>query len=220
MSNKERVLKIYRILSKLYPLAKCHLNYNKPHELLFSGILSAQTLDARVNSVTPALFKKYPGVEEISKADPKILEDILKPVGMYRMKSIRIIKAASFLIEKYNGALPETIEDLVEIPGVGRKTANLFVGEFLGKPAIIADTHFIRVTTRLGIVEEGLTPEEIEFRLIKIVPAKIRTGFSFVIGDHGRNICKARKPNCSECEISKFCNKAQKKILNDACFIE
>ncbi|MBN1150873.1 endonuclease III [candidate division WOR-3 bacterium] len=214
MTKKERAVKIYEILSKLYPHAKCHLNYKKPYELLLSGILSAQTLDSRVNSVTPVLFKRYPGVNEISRADPEILEEILKPVGMYRMKSARIIGAASFLKQRYNGEVPETIEDLIRIPGVGRKTANLFVGEFLGKPAIIADTHLIRVTARLGLVEEHLNPEEIEFKLVKIVPDKIRTGFSFVIGDHGRNVCKARKPNCAGCEISKLCKKAQQDKKN------
>ncbi|MBN1620893.1 endonuclease III [candidate division WOR-3 bacterium] len=205
MKIETKVCKIYEILSRLYPRAKCHLLYSEPHQLLISGILSAQTLDSRVNSVTPKLFKEYPTLKSISQADESYLRTLLKPVGMFNIKSKRIIEAAAFIENEYFGCIPETIEELVRIPGVGRKTANLFIGEYLGKPAIIVDTHFKRVTARLCLVEEGMTPDEIEFEVMKILPQKIRTTFSFSVGDHGREVCKARKPLCSICCITKYC---------------
>lgn len=212
MKVESRISKIFERLSDLYPGAGCHLVYKEPHELLLSGILSAQTLDARVNSITPTLFRKYPSLVDLSKADIEFLEKLLKPVGMYKMKSRRLKDAASFIVKEFRGSIPEDMDELVKIPGVGRKTANLFIGEYLGKPAIIVDTHFIRVTARLGLVPEGLTPDEIEFELIKVIPAKIMTKFSFVIGDHGREICKARKPACGSCDISRYCCAVAQKL--------
>ncbi len=205
MKLEKKATEIYEILSRLYPRAGCHLLYDGPHQLLISGILSAQTLDSRVNSVTPLLFKKYPTLKSMSQADELYLRTLLKPVGMFNTKSKRIIEAAAFIENEYSGRIPETIEELIKIPGIGRKTANLFIGEFLGMPAIIVDTHFKRVTVRLCLVEEGLNPDEIEFEMMKILPQKIRTNFSFSVGDHGREVCKARKPLCGICRVRKYC---------------
>lgn len=206
--KKKRVRKIINILKKLYPDAKTHLNFSNPLELLIATILAAQCTDERVNKVTEYLFKKYRTAHDYANADLKTLEQEIKPTGFYRNKAKAIKNCCSVLVEKYEGRVPDTLEELVKLPGVGRKTANAVLANAFGKQGIIVDTHLKRVTTRLGLVKSK-DPNKIEFELMEIVPKNSWTLFSNTIGEHGRYVCEARKPKCSICKISKLCPSAK-----------
>ncbi|WAM32698.1 endonuclease III [Caldicellulosiruptor naganoensis] len=192
-------------LLELYPEPKCTLEYNKPYELLIATILAAQSTDERVNKITPTLFKKYPSLEHFANADLKELEKDIKSVGFYRNKAKSIKEIAKLLIEKYNGMLPNNIEELTTLKGVGRKTANVIMANIFGVPSIIVDTHCMRLSNRIGFVNSE-DPDKIEFELRKIIPQDMYTIFSNLMVYHGRAVCKARKPNCSQCIINNVCD--------------
>ena len=202
---KTRIKSIIRILKKILPDAACHLIYQTPEQLLIATILSAQTRDERVNKATQQIFAKYPTPGELADADLRWLKKVIKPVGMNKTKSKRIIEASKKLIVDFGGKVPSTMEKLLTIPGVGRKTANLVLSEVFNQPGIIVDTHLQRVTARLGLVEPNLNPDKIEYKLNKIVSLSQRAKFSHLIGDHGRQTCKARKPLCGECCLIEHC---------------
>lgn len=206
--RKKRVRKIIQILRKLYPNARTHLNFSNPLELLVATILAAQCTDERVNKVTEDLFKKYRTAQDYANADLKTLELEIKPTGFYRNKAKAIKRCCQVLVEKYEGRVPDTIEELTKLPGVGRKTANAVLANAFGKQGIIVDTHLKRVTARLGLVKSQ-NPDKIEFELMEIVPKNKRTLFSHLIGEHGRYVCEARKPKCSICKINKLCPSAK-----------
>jgi endonuclease III len=206
--KKKRVRKIIQTLRKLYPNTKTHLNFTNPLELLVATILAAQCTDERVNKVTEYLFKKYRTADDYANADLKTLEQEVKPTGFYRNKAKAIKNCCKVLVEKYNGQVPDTLEELVKLPGVGRKTANAVLANAFGKQGIIVDTHLKRVTARLGLVKSK-NPDKIEFELMEIVPKDKWTLFSHLIGEHGRYVCEARKPKCSICKINKLCPSAK-----------
>lgn len=200
----ERVKKIWPVLIKTYPDAKIALKFKNPLELLISTILSAQCTDVRVNMVTKDLFKKYQSAADWAKADIKQIESDIKSTGFYHNKAINIKNACTTIQNQYDGKVPGTMQELVKLPGVGRKTANVVLGNAFGIPGIVCDTHVIRLSRRLGLSENS-DPVKLEFDLAEIVPKKNWTLFSDLLIFHGRNICKARKPDCKNCPISKFC---------------
>ena len=200
----ERVKKILPVLKKLYPQAKTELRFVNPLELLIATILSAQCTDVRVNMVTKDLFKKYKSAEDWAKADLKEIESDIKSTGFYHNKAVSIKGACTKMLELFKGTVPDTMEKLLELPGVGRKTANVVLGNAFGRPAIACDTHVIRLSRRLQL-SENTDAVKLEFDLAEIVPKKDWTLFSHLLIFHGRNICKARKPDCENCRISEYC---------------
>lgn len=206
MTKKERALKAVEILKKLYPEAICSLNASNPFELLVATRLSAQCTDARVNLVTPALFERYKTVEDYAAADVKDIEKYIHSCGFYKSKAESIVGMAQKILSDFGGEVPDNIEDLTTLPGVGRKTANLIVGDVYGKAAIVVDTHCIRITNRLGLVKEK-DPKKIELALKKIIPADEGSDFCHRIVLFGRDICSARKPKCEECTLFDFCKR-------------
>jgi len=208
----ERVKKILTILKKLYPNAKTALNFRNPLELLIATILSAQCTDVRVNIVTKDLFKKYKSAKEWAGADIKQIEEDIRTTGFYHNKAISIKGACTEIINQFDGRVPDTMQALTALPGVGRKTANVVLGNAFGKPAIACDTHVIRLSRRLGL-SENKDAVKLEFDLAEIVPRKSWTLFSHLLILHGRNICKARKPDCGNCSISKHCPAANNPAL-------
>ena len=202
--RKERLQKILSFLKKEYPDAKCHLNYNNALELLVGSILSAQCTDKRVNMVTPDLFKKYQNAYDFSLAEIEDLKEDIRSTGFFNNKANSIIGCTKMLCEMHDGIVPDTIEELVKLRGVGRKTANVIIGNFYGKPGIIVDTHIGRLSRRLGLTNNK-DPVKVEFDLREIVPEKDCTFFSNALGDHGRTVCKSRKPLCSSCKIADIC---------------
>jgi endonuclease-3 len=209
----QRVKKILPILKKTYPDAKVSLNYRSPLELMIATILAAQCTDVRVNIVTKDLFKKYKNAKDWAAADIKTLEEEFKPTGFFRNKAKSVKGAAQMIIDKFGGQVPKTMEELLELPGVGRKTANVILGNAYGIPGIITDTHVIRLSRRLGLSENSDDPEKLEYDLRELVPQKEWTLFSHLLVFHGRNICIARKPKCEECPIAKYCPAAFKPDL-------
>ena len=203
----QRVKKIFPILEKIYPDAKTALEYKNPFELLIATILSAQCTDVRVNMVTKDLFKKYKSPADWAKADIKQIESDIKSTGFYHNKAISIKGASTKIVEQFGGKVPDTMEELLKLPGVGRKTANVVLGNAFGKPAIACDTHVIRLSRRLSL-SENTDPVKIEFDLAEIVPQKNWTLFGNLLILHGRNVCIARKPNCPGCRIARFCPSA------------
>ena len=206
--NKEeaaqRVKKIWPILKKTYPGAKIALKFRDPLELLISTILSAQCTDVRVNMVTKDLFKKYKSAADWAEADLKQIEEGIRSTGFFRNKAVNIKGACTRIVEQHDGKVPGTMEELLTLPGVGRKTANCVLGDAFGVPGITCDTHVIRLSRRLGLSENS-DPVKLEFDLAEIVPKRNWTAFSHLVITHGRNICMARKPNCPECPIAKHC---------------
>ncbi len=203
----ERVKNIWPILKKTYPGARIALNFRDPLELLIATILSAQCTDVRVNMVTKDLFKKYKSITDWAKTDIKQIETDIKSTGFYRNKAKNIKGACTKIIERFDGEVPGSMEQLLELPGVGRKTANCVLGDAFGVPGITCDTHVIRLSRRLGLSENS-DPVKLEFDLADIVPKKNWTLFSHLIIHHGRNICKARKPDCPNCSIAMHCPSA------------
>jgi len=204
MAAAERVKKIWPVLKKTYPDAKVALNFTNPLELLVATILSAQCTDVRVNIVTADLFKKYKKPSDYAKADPTELEEDIRTTGFFRNKAQNIRGACEKLITDHNGQVPRTMDELVALPGVGRKTANVLLGNAFDIPGIVCDTHVIRLSRRLALSDKS-DPVKLEFDLAEIVPKKNWTLFSHLLVFHGRNICKARKPNCPECPIAEHC---------------
>jgi endonuclease-3 len=200
----ERVKKIWPILKKTYPDAKTALNFRDPLELLIATILSAQCTDVRVNMVTKDLFKKCKSAADWARADIKDIESDIKSTGFYHNKAAAIKGACRTITEKFGGKVPDTMEELVGLPGVGRKTANVVLGGAFGKPAIACDTHVIRLSGRLGL-SENTDAVKLEYDLAEIVPKKSWTFFGNALILHGRNVCKARKPDCRNCPIAKYC---------------
>lgn len=201
---KKKARKVLRFLKKTYPDAKCHLVFNNASELLIGSILSAQCTDKRVNMVTPGLFEKYPDLRAFSRASEEELQDDVRSTGFYRNKAKAIINCSREIIQKHRGEVPCEMEELVKLPGIGRKTANVIIGNYFRKPGIIVDTHIMRLSRRIGLTSNS-DPVKIEFDLRGRIPEKDWTFFSNSLGDHGRNVCKARKPMCSKCGISHVC---------------
>ncbi|MHC4186483.1 MAG: endonuclease III [Planctomycetota bacterium] len=214
MANEaaERVSKIWPILKKTYPDARVALKSSSPLELLIATILSAQCTDVRVNMVTKDLFKKYRSAADWMKADLEQIENEIRSTGFYHNKAVSIKGACTAINGKCGGTVPDTIEELVELPGVGRKTANVVLGGAFGKPAITCDTHVIRLSRRLGLSDNS-DAVKLEFDLAEIVPKKNWTLFSNLLIFHGRNICKARKPDCESCPIAGYCPAAHTPAL-------
>ncbi len=206
MTKKEKIEFIIEQLNELYPDAKCSLNYETPFQLLVATRLSAQCTDERVNKVTPALFAKYPSIEHFAKADFDELCSYIHSCGFYRAKAQSIIEMSNQLINDYNSTVPDTIEQLTKLSGIGRKTANLICGDIYGKPAIIADTHCIRLSNRLGLVTNTTDPVKVEKQLSKIIPAEHQTQLCHNLVFHGRNLCMARTPKCNECPLKVVCS--------------
>lgn len=204
MSRQEKAKKILSILRKTYPDAHCELNFSNPLELLVATILSAQCTDARVNLVTRALFKKYRKAEDYTGVAPAELEKDIRSTGFYKNKAKAIQGCCKILVEKYGGKVPKTMEELVQLPGVGRKTANVILGNAYGIPGITCDTHVIRLSERLGFSKQK-DPVKLEFELQKLIPQKEWTMASHVIIWHGRRCCSARKPDCPHCPVLKLC---------------
>lgn len=202
---KERTQRIIRALKKTYPDATCALNHSNPVELLIATILSAQCTDERVNLVTATLFRKYPSVADYANADPAELEKDISSINFFRNKARSIQTTARLLLEKHNGELPKTLEELTQLAGVGRKTANVVLGTAFGIPTgVVVDTHVARLTQLLGLTKNK-DAEKIEQDLIELVPKKEWIDFSHRLIWHGRRICKARKPNCAECSLEPLC---------------
>ncbi len=205
MDQAEKLKTIYYLLKKEYPRAETFLQYNTPFELLIAVILSAQTTDARVNLVTPVLFKRYRTPGALMNADRSEVESIIFSTGFYRMKAKNIIGAAAAVATEFEGTVPEEMENLLKIPGVGRKSASVVRAHCFGKPAIIVDTHFSRVVKRLGLTNER-NPMKIEKDIIQMADPEIQTDFSMVINVHGRIRCFAKKPDCRNCTVRLLCS--------------
>ena len=209
MTKKQRALEICEILKQVFPEAPCQLNAETPFQLLVATRLSAQCTDARVNLVTPALFEKYPTENQLAEAELTDVEDIIHSCGFYHGKARDLIGMAKMVRDVYNGTLPDTIEELTNLPGVGRKTANLIVGDIYKKPAVVADTHVIRITNLLGLTDSK-DPQKVEMQLRKILPPEESNDFCHRIVLHGRQTCIARRPKCQECALNEICKYANK----------
>jgi endonuclease-3 len=209
LSDRSRAGKIITILKKTYPDASCSLKFRTPHELLVATILSAQCTDERVNAVTPALFKKYPQPIDYAKAEINELENDIRSTGFFRNKAKAIKESAKIIVEAFNSKMPDDMEDLLKLPGVGRKTASVVLGTAFGKAeGIVVDTHVARLAQRLGFTKET-DPLKIENYLIKLIPQKDWIILAHLLIFHGRAICKARKPQCSECPVAELCPSAR-----------
>ncbi len=206
MKSKKDAIEIIKILKQYYPDATCSLDFKNPFEMLISVMLSAQCTDERVNKTTPELFKKYPTPKEMAKADIKDIEKIIHPCGFYKNKSKNIKACSQKLIEKFNGVVPENMEELQSLPGVGRKSANVIMLEAFHNPQGIAvDTHAKRISNKIGF-SNNQEPEKIEQDLLKQIPKEYYYDVNHLLVWHGRNICNARNPKCTECPVNKYCN--------------
>lgn len=210
--RKERALEILQRLKRMYPKAKCTLDYETPFQLLIATILSAQSTDLRVNLVTKTLFKKYPIVESFAKAKPLALEKDIHSTGFFRNKAKSVIGASQTILERHGGEVPRTMEELTALPGVGRKTANVVLGNAFGiDEGIVVDTHVTRVAGRLGLTKNS-DAVKIEADLMKLIPRKEWTRFPHLLIIHGREICVARKPRCSACLLNELCPSAEEPL--------
>ena len=206
MKKAERAIKIREILDSLYPVVQCSLNYSNPLEMLIATQLSAQCTDARVNIVTEELFKRYRSAEDYANADLSELEDYIRSAGFYKNKAKNIKACCRRIIDVYNGEVPDTMEDLLTLPGTGRKTANLVLGDIFGKPAYVVDTHCIRLSNRIGLTKNS-DPVKIESDLRKIIEPEESLGFCHRLVAHGRAVCNARKPMCDGCVLDGVCKR-------------
>ena len=203
MRTPEQVQEILRCLAQAYP-ADCSLQYQKDYELLFAVRLAAQCTDERVNQVTPALYARFPTLEAFAAAEPEDVEPYVHSCGFYRAKARDIVLCARKLVAEYGGRVPDTMEQLLQLPGVGRKTANLLLGDLYGKPAVVCDTHCIRIANRLGLAR-GKEPEKVERQLRAILPPEESSDFCHRIVLFGREVCTARSPHCDRCELRPYC---------------
>ena len=206
MDNKQKTGKIISRLKKRYPDAKCSLNFKNPLELMIATVLSAQCTDERVNKVTKDLFRKYKTAKDYAQVRPGVLEDDIRSTGFYKNKTRSIINCCKKITQNHGGSVPATLEELVKLDGIGRKTANVILGNVFDTPGITVDTHVKRISNRLGLTENQ-DPVKIEYDLMALVPQKEWTHFSHLIIFHGRNTCMARKPLCGECVIESYCPK-------------
>ena len=206
MTKKELAVKAVNALKIQFPDAKCSLIYNTPLDLLVATRLSAQCTDARVNMVTPALFENYKTAEDYANADISDVENLIKSCGLYKTKAKSLVEMGKKLVEDYNGEVPDSLEKLIKLPGIGRKTANLIMGDIYGKPAVVVDTHCIRITKRLGLHNEK-DQKKIEFILKDLLPPEESNDFCHRLVLHGRATCTARSPKCDKCCMKNFCNK-------------
>ena len=204
MTKKERVIKAVEALEKLYPDAICSLNYTDAFQLLIATRLSAQCTDARVNMVTPALFAAYPDAASMANAPIESVEELIKTCGLYKTKAKDLVGIGQMIMTDFDGVVPDTIEQLTKLPGVGRKTANLVCGDVYGKPAVVTDTHFIRLCNRLGFVKTT-NPLQVEKAMRKLLPPDKSNDFCHRTVLFGRDICTARKTYCERCPMADFC---------------
>jgi endonuclease III len=204
MTKKQKALAAVQALKTEYPGAVCSLEAEDPLQLLVATILSAQCTDARVNLVTPALFARYPAAEDFAGADIEEVEELIHSCGFFHAKALHITEMAKMLLLEFDGKVPGTIEDLTRLPGVGRKTANLILGDIFGKPAVVVDTHLIRISNLLGIVDTK-DPFKIEMQLKSLLPPQESNDFCHRCVLHGRAVCVARRPKCDVCCMNRFC---------------
>ncbi len=209
MTKKQRALCALSALKEKYPEAICSLNASNPLELLIATRLSAQCTDARVNLVTPVLFEKYKTLDDYCNADVKEVEEIIRSCGFYKTKAKDIVSMAIKIRDEFSGEVPDSIEKLTSLDGVGRKTANLIMGDVYKQPAVVADTHLIRITNLLGLVSTK-DPKKVEFELKKILPPEESNDFCHRCVLFGREICVARRPKCEICPMKEFCKAAEK----------
>ena len=205
METSEKVTNILDALKEKYPDALCALEYGKDYELMIAVRLSAQCTDARVNLVTPALFEKYPTLEAFAAADIGDVEKMVHSCGFYKHKARDIVLACQMLLTDFGGRVPDNMEDLLRLPGVGRKTANLLLGDIYGQEGYVCDTHCIRICGKLGLTE-GKDPLKVEIQLRKVIPPEESSSFCHRIVLFGREICSARNPKCSQCPLAPFCD--------------
>ena len=209
MASKAAVKRIIETLKGLYPDALCSLQYEKDYELLFSVRLSAQCTDARVNQVTPALFARFPTLESFAQAEPEEVEPYIRSCGFFHGKARDLVGCARQLIERFDGKVPGTMEELTSLPGVGRKTANLILGDVYHQPAYVCDTHCIRITGRLGITDGSKDPLQVERQLRAILPPEESSDFCHRMVLFGRDVCTARSPKCDGCPLRADCASAK-----------
>jgi endonuclease-3 len=202
--KKVKVKAIYRQLTKSYPNVRCELDYNSAFQLLVATVLSAQCTDKRVNQTTPALFKNYPNPKKMAKADLKDIQMLVKSTGFFRAKAKNIKGLSNKIMEEFDGDVPSNLEDLITLPGVGRKTANVVLGHAFGIPGITVDTHFGRLSRRFGWSKQN-DPVKVEFEVGELIPEKEWTNLSQRMIWHGRRVCHARKPACGACPLAKLC---------------
>lgn len=210
MTKKARALTAIQRLKERYPDALCSLTYRDPLQLLIATRLSAQCTDARVNLVTPALFERFPSLEAFASADPEEVGEYIRSCGLYKTKSRDIVAMANMLLRDYNGVVPDTVEQLIKLPGVGRKTANLICGDIYGKPAVVADTHCIRISNRIGLCSGSKDPYKVETQLRALLPPEESNSFCHRLVLFGRDICSARAPRCADCPLQDCCASFQK----------
>ena len=202
--KKKRANAMYRVLTKTYPDVKCELDFKNPLQLLVATVLSAQCTDKRVNAVTPALFKRYKNVQAFAGADMRELQNLIKSTGFFRAKAKSIKGLATKIVTEYDGVVPDTLEELVTLPGVGRKTANVVLGHAFDTPGLTVDTHFGRLVRRFGWTKET-DPVKVEFAVMDLIPRKEWTNLSQRLIWHGRRVCHSRKPACAACPLAKLC---------------
>ena len=205
MTKKQRAIAAVEGLKALYPQAICSLTADNPLQLLIAVRLSAQCTDARVNLVTPALFARFPTLDSLADADPEEVGEYIRSCGLYKTKAKDIVMMCRMLRDVYGGEIPDTVEELTKLPGVGRKTANLVCGDVYGKPAVVADTHCIRITGRLGLTDGTKDPYKVEMQLRNILPPEESNDFCHRLVLFGRDICSARSPKCGECPLNEVC---------------
>ena len=205
MTKKQRAVAAVEGLKAVYPDAICSLRAENPLQLLIATRLSAQCTDARVNMVTPALFARFPTLDSLADADPEEVGEYIRSCGLYKTKAKDTVAMCRMLRDVYGGVIPDTVEELTKLPGVGRKTANLVCGDVYGKPAVVADTHCIRITGRLGLTDGSKDPYKVEMQLKKVLPPEESNDFCHRLVLFGRDICSARSPKCEECPLSEIC---------------
>ena len=215
MRTKADAKTIVELLKQAYPLAECSLTYDDAWQLLVSVRLSAQCTDARVNIVTAELFARYPTLEALAGAGAEAIEAIVKPCGLGKSKARDIAAMTRMLIEEYGGQVPQAMEDLLRLPGVGRKSANLIRGDIFGLPAVVADTHCIRMANRLGFVTDCTDPVKVERALVKVLPPEESNDFCHRCVLHGRAVCTARKAMCENCCLRAVCRTGRKTIQKE-----
>jgi len=211
MLKNKQINEIISLLKESYPEPICALEYKKDYELLFATRLAAQCTDARVNTVTPILFERFPTLNALAEADVMEVENIVHPCGFFRTKARDIVDASIMLLSKFGGKVPETMEELLTLPGVGRKTANLILGDIFNKPAIVVDTHCIRLTNRIGFVDVK-DPVKIEMALKELLPPEESSDFCHRLVLHGRAVCAARNPSCERCTLINLCRHARNSL--------
>lgn len=217
MKSQQEVRAIVDALKELYPDGICSLDYEKDYELLFSVRLAAQCTDERVNKVTPALFARFPTLEALANADISEVEQYIHSTGFFRAKARDIVLASQMILAEYGGKVPGTIENLLKLPGVGRKTANLMLGDVFHVPGVVvADTHCIRITGLLGLTDGSKDPTKVEMQLRKVLPPEESNDFCHRLVLHGRAVCIARRPQCGECVLRPWCDYFSKNVAEPA----